>query len=76
MGGSLPKSPSSTDASNYTDDEWAFMAALDAYKRLRGRPWPTWREVLAVLVSLGYRRVAEATVLPQPIEIAQRTWRT
>ena len=34
------------------------MLALERYKRERKRPFPTWREVLAVAKSLGYRLVA------------------
>jgi hypothetical protein len=49
---------------DYTDDEIEFMKAMDAYKRANRRPFPTWSEVLEVLYSLGYRKVAEATTLP------------
>ncbi len=49
---------------DYTDDETEFMKAMDRYKRENRRPFPTWSEVLEVLYSLGYRRVAETTELP------------
>jgi hypothetical protein len=49
---------------DYTDDEIQFMKAMDQYKRDNRRPFPTWSEVLEVLRSMGYRRVAEATALP------------
>src|SRR4051812_15987089 len=49
---------------DYSDDETEFMKAMDRYKRENRRPFPTWSEVLEVLRSLGYRRVAEATALP------------
>ncbi len=48
----------------YSDDEIAFMKAIELYKRANRRPFPTWSEVLEVLHSLGYRKVAEATALP------------
>jgi len=48
----------------YTDEEIAFMKAMDQYKRDNHRPFPTWSEVLEVLRALGYRQVAEPTVLP------------
>ena len=48
----------------YTDDEIEFMKAMDRYKRENRRPFPTWSEVLEVLHSMGYRRVAEPTELP------------
>ena len=49
---------------DYNDDETEFMKAMDRYKRENRRPFPTWSEVLEVLSSLGYRRVAEPTALP------------
>lgn len=49
---------------DYTEDESEFMKAMDRYKRENRRPFPTWSEVLEVLRSLGYRKVAEPTELP------------
>src|SRR5215470_8295520 len=49
---------------DYTDEEIAFMKAIDQYKRDNRRPFPTWSEVLEVLHALGYRKVAEPTALP------------
>ena len=46
---------------DYTDDEIEFMKAMDNYKRRSGREFPTWSEVLEVVRSLGYRKVAEPT---------------
>jgi hypothetical protein len=49
---------------DYNDEEIIFMKAMDTYKRSNRRPFPTWSEVLEVLRSLGYRKVAEAGELP------------
>ena len=49
---------------DYNEDEIIFMKAMDQYKRANRRPFPTWSEVLEVLYALGYRKVAEPTVLP------------
>ena len=49
---------------DYSEDESEFMKAMDRYKRENRRPFPTWSEVLEVLRSLGYRKVADATDLP------------
>ncbi len=43
--------------SDYSKDEAAFIMAMERYKRERKRPFPTWREVLHVALSLGYRKV-------------------
>lgn len=52
---------------DYSGCEVEFMRAMDDYKRKSGRPFPTWSEVLEVLMSLGYRKVAEPS---------QMEWRT
>jgi hypothetical protein len=57
-----PASPNSSFVI-YTDEEREFMVAIDNYKRINRRPYPTWREVLRVLESLGYRKV-EAPIEP------------
>jgi hypothetical protein len=44
---------------DYTPEEVEFLFAMERYKRQRNRPYPTWPEVLAVLKSLGYRKVAK-----------------
>src|SRR5438874_2122692 len=49
---------------DYSDEEITFMKAMDQYKRDNRRPFPTWSEVLEVLRALGYRKVAEPTVMP------------
>jgi hypothetical protein len=45
---------------DYTGDEIEFMNALDDYKRKSGRMFPTCSEVLEVVRSLGYVKLANA----------------
>src|SRR5262245_65176491 len=49
---------------DYNEDETSFMKAMERYKRENRRPFPTWSDVLEVLVSLGYRKVEPAGDLP------------
>jgi hypothetical protein len=49
---------------DYNNEEIEFMKAMDQYKRENRRPFPTWSEVLEVLRALGYRKVAEPSVMP------------
>jgi hypothetical protein len=42
-----------------TDEQFQFIMAVDQYKRVNNRPFPTWTEVLDVIHALGYRKVAE-----------------
>ncbi len=43
----------------YTDDELEFMNAMQRFKELSGKTFPTHGEVLKVAVELGYRRAIE-----------------
>lgn len=43
----------------YTRDELEFMSAMQKFKVQSGKSFPTYREVLMVAVSLGYRRALE-----------------
>lgn len=51
---------------DYSDDEIAFMQAMDEYKRKNGRMFPTCSEILEVVRSIGYVKVntAESTFQP------------
>jgi len=41
------------------EEQLEFIKSLDEYKRVNNRPFPTWTEVLDVVLYLGYRKVAE-----------------
>lgn len=45
---------------DYAGDEMEFMQAVDRYKQSSGRQFPTCSELLGVLRSLGYEKVAPA----------------
>ena len=51
---------------DYTDQEIQFMHAMDEYKQLSGRMFPTCSEILEVLNKLGYRQIADAQVVYDP----------
>ncbi len=36
-----------------------FIMAIDEYKRVNDRPFPSWSEVFEIMQYLGYRKVAE-----------------
>ncbi|MCG3127652.1 MAG: hypothetical protein CHACPFDD_02519 [Phycisphaerae bacterium] len=42
-----------------TEEQFAFIRAMDEYKRVNNRPYPTWTEILDVVLYLGYRKIAE-----------------
>lgn len=50
----------------YSDQEIAFMQAMDEYKRASGRMFPTCSEILEVLMNMGYRQVADSQAIYNP----------
>lgn len=42
-----------------TGEQFEFVKAIEEYKKVNNRPFPTWTEILDVLHALGYRKVAE-----------------
>jgi hypothetical protein len=66
------KPANSTSDTEYTDDETEFMMAMDTYKREKGRPFPSWREVLMVLKGLGYCKPAAVVSMAYIEAIASR----
>ncbi|MHC4983085.1 MAG: hypothetical protein ACYTF6_07955 [Planctomycetota bacterium] len=42
-----------------TDEQFEFLMAVNEYKRVNKRPFPTWTEVLEIVKALGYRKVEQ-----------------
>ena len=45
-----------TKPDEMSDELIEFITAIDEYKRLHQRPFPSWSEVLDILKELGYER--------------------
>ena len=41
------------------EEQFAFIMAINEYKKVNKRPFPSWTEVLDIVRALGYRKVAE-----------------
>jgi hypothetical protein len=54
----------SAEEGEMTDEQFEFIVAINEYKQVNRRPFPTWTEVLDVVKAIGYRKVAER----QPID--------
>jgi hypothetical protein len=54
-----------------TAEQFEFCMAIEMYKKVNKRLYPTWTEVLEVVQQLGYRKVAHRTVqlenVPEPL---------
>ncbi len=59
-----------------TDEVLEFVMAIDEYKRVNNRPFPSWTEVFEIIQYLGYRKVApcgehiDRVASPPPAETA------
>ena len=49
----------SAEEGEMTDEQFEFLMALNEYKVVNKRAFPTWTQVLDVIKALGYRKVAE-----------------
>lgn len=47
------------DTFEHTDEEHAFLRAVDAWKRANKKPFPLVSDYLAILKSLGYTRASQ-----------------
>ena len=45
-----------------TDEQFEFCMAIETYKKVNKRLYPTWTEVLEVVRQLGYRKVKSRTI--------------
>jgi hypothetical protein len=49
----------SAEEGEMNEEQFNFLIAINEYKRLNKRPFPTWTEVLDIIHALGYRKIAE-----------------
>ena len=53
-----------------TPQQFEFVMAIETYKKVNKRMYPTWTEVLEVIQQLGYRKVASRAItldnVPEP----------
>ena len=54
-----PDDRKAAEEGQMTDEQFEFVMAVDQYKKINSRPFPTWTEVLEIIKTLGYRKVAE-----------------
>ena len=60
----------SAEEGEMTEEQFEFIRAVEVYKRVNHKMFPTWTEVLEVVQQLGYRKVEPRTVnlpnVPEP----------
>lgn len=54
----------------FSDEQLEFVMAIETYKKVNKRMFPTWTEVLEVIRQLGYRKIQARTInlnnVPEP----------
>ena len=51
-----------------TAEQFEFVMAIETYKRVNKRMYPTWTEILEVFYQLGYRKVLPRDITLQAPE--------
>lgn len=46
----------SAEEGEMTNEQFLFIMAIDTFKRVNGKTFPTWTDVLEVIRKLGYRK--------------------
>jgi len=57
------------NAAMYDQEVFELLQAIDGWRRKNDRSFPAWSEVLQILKSLGWRKVAEP--VPLPVDAAE-----
>lgn len=52
----------SAEEGEMTPEQFEFVMAIEAYKKVNRKLFPTWTEVLEVITQLGYRKVEPRTL--------------
>jgi hypothetical protein len=59
----------SAEEGEMTGHQFEFVMAIETYKKVNKRMYPTWTEILEILRQLGYRKVMSRTIslnAPEP----------
>ncbi len=60
-----PEFNRAAEEGEFTDEQFLFVMAIEAFKRANQKTFPTWTEVLEVIRKLGYRKT-QASILNLP----------
>lgn len=52
----------------FSDDPLEFIMAVDAYRRLNSKPFPTLTELFEIVIELGYRKVEAPSISPRSLK--------
>ena len=58
----------SAEEGEMTQEQFLFVMAIDAFKRVNGKTFPTWTDVLEVIRKLGYRKTMASELSLNQVE--------
>jgi len=65
-----PEDRKAAEEGEMTAEQFEFVMAIETYKKVNKKMFPTWTEVLEVIQQLGYRKVRERAIkldsVPEP----------
>ena len=68
----------SAEEGEMTAEQFEFIRAIETYKKVNHKLFPTWTEVLEVIQQLGYRKVEKREVdlpnVPEPVLYRPKEW--
>ncbi|HRP64266.1 MAG TPA: hypothetical protein PK400_13280 [Phycisphaerales bacterium] len=50
------------DEGEMTNEQFLFLMAIDAFKRVNNKTFPSWTDVLEIIRKLGYRKTMPSTL--------------
>ena len=53
----------SAEEGEMTQEQFLFLMAIDTFKRVNGKTFPTWTDVLEVIRKLGYRKTMNSELV-------------
>lgn len=58
----------SAEEGEMTKEQFLFLMAIDAFKRVNGKTFPSWSDVLEIIRRLGYRKVQRSELALESAE--------
>ncbi len=52
----------SAEEGEMTSNQFEFVMAVEAYKKVNHKMYPTWTEIMEVMTQLGYRKIKHRTI--------------
>jgi hypothetical protein len=62
-----PEDRKAAEEGEMTVEQFEFVMAIETYKKVNKKMFPTWTEVLEVIQQLGYRKIEHRTIVLESV---------